>query len=765
MLAWTIKNKKSFGITAILAVGFFVAVFLFFGMSTVSAADVPGANPQGPDTFGLETVGDTILLPATDIRLIVARIIRAVLGLLGIMTVVIMMYAGFLIMTAGGNEEKIIKGKKTMINGVIGLAIILSSFAIVQFVLNMLSGQMNGGMAPDFVKKPYINTYSGSGSLGKIVKDHYPMRDQIGVKRNTSIMVTFAEPIDPSSLIENTNNTCYGLESDIVTCDEDNTVPVYGDCVDDEFDDNFYEENCDKLIATAVEIYMSDDEAQALVLAAAMTSYDNNGDADTFVFKPIEPLGSNTEDVWYTVDLRPSILKKGLEGIAPLSIFSGSFSGHYLWEFQTDVNFDFTPPHVVMARPPTNEEKIPRNRIVQITFSEAMNPLAVQGVFNEDSFFENIIINRENPDTKELEIVPGQWNITNGYKTVEFISDEECGRNSCGEVMYCLPLTCKDESDKQCYNPYGVLLRTALLLPNGIGFASYPLSGVMDTADNALDGNNDDVADNRPLIGKDMPDGSNDTKFIGDGEKKIVGEQVVGEPDNYYWFFSVFNIIDREAPFVETVLPNLDQGGVSEKAPIQMNFSKVMRISTMDDLELVEDPDDSLDADGEPIEFGDRDYYPIGSCFSVGDGGDEDKRCLDTMWYVDASSVSEATATAPAKTTTYLLHRDLGPNGYDFYYFPVVPSIVTDENQNCLYPGYGPDKDVQDNLIPNCQVNYDDDGKIIKLENGEFDIPGCVDVNFTSSTDTGCIQTTESPTDKMKSTTSTCVDFLKEKSV
>ena len=78
------------------------------------------------------------------------------------------------------------------------------------------------------------------------------------------------------------------MESDIVTCDEDNTVPVYGDCVDDEFDDNFYEENCDKLITTAVEIYMSDDEAQALVLAAAMTSYDNNGDADTFVFKPID---------------------------------------------------------------------------------------------------------------------------------------------------------------------------------------------------------------------------------------------------------------------------------------------------------------------------------------------------------------------------------------------------------------------------------------------------------------------------------------------
>lgn len=755
MLAWTIKNKKSFRRTAILAVGFFVAVFLFLNiLPALAGVDVPGTDPQGPDTFGLEPVEQTILLPSTDIRLIIARIIRAVLGLLGIITIVIMLYAGFIWMTSGGNEEKVIKAKRTMINATIGIAIILSAFSIVQFILNMLSGGFQQGVAPDFIKKPYINTYSGSGSLGTIVKDHYPMRNQTGVKRNTSIMVTFAEPIDPSSLIENTNNTCYGPESTIVTCDDVNTDPVYGDCVEADYNDNYYEENCDSLITDTVEIYMSDDEEQNLVSAAAMTSYDGSGDAYSFVFKPLEPIGNSTEDVWYTVDLRASILKKKLEGVDQTSIFAGSFSGHYLWEFQTDVNFDFEPPHVVTVRPPSSDTNIPRNRVIQIFFNEPMNPLSVQGVFNADSFFDNIVINRENPDTKETEIVPGEWRISNGYQTVEFISDESCGYNSCGELMYCLPINC-NPGDTECSNPYRVLLRTALLLPNSIGFESYPLSGVMDTADNGLDGNNDGEPDDQPDKGALMSDESKNFKFIGLGEGNEVVDNVA-VPDNYYWRFSIRNKIDREAPFIETLSPDLDQGGVSEKSPIMIYFSKVMLHSSLDDLRLVEYPDDSLDADGEPIAKENRDYYPDGSCFSIGDGGEDDKRCLDTMWYLDSSQIFE-TETTPAKTITQILHRDLGPNGYDFYYMPEIPSTVTDENQNCLYPGYGPDTTIG-GQTSDCQISYDDDGKI-------SGVTGCVDVNFDATTDTGCIQTTEAADDKKQPDTGSCVDFLKEKSV
>nr|NIS50742.1 hypothetical protein [Phycisphaerae bacterium] len=58
--------------------------------------------------------------------------------LLGIIAVVIILIGGFQWMTAGGNEENVDKAKKRIIQGVIGLAIILASWAIARFVLESL---------------------------------------------------------------------------------------------------------------------------------------------------------------------------------------------------------------------------------------------------------------------------------------------------------------------------------------------------------------------------------------------------------------------------------------------------------------------------------------------------------------------------------------------------------------------------------------------------------------------------------------------------
>ena len=772
MLAWTIKNKKSFRKTAILAVGFFVAVFLFLNIiPALAQIVVQGTDPQGPDMFGLEPIGQNIGLASTDIRLIVARIIRAVLGLLGIIAIVIMMYAGFTIMTAGGNEEKIIKGKKTMINGVIGIAIILSSFAIVQFLINMLGGGSQLGAAPDFVKKPYINTYSGSGSLGTIIKDHYPTRDQIDVKRNVSIIVTFDSAIDPSSIIENTNDTCWD-ETDTfatTTCNfkligENKVIlkPYYGDCLTDV--DNFsYALHCDKLITTSTEIYRSkeitgteEDETviKELVNAAAMTTYNGDGVAKTFVFKPLEALGDDVEDVWYTVDLRPSILKKIEPGDEVVSVFSGSYSGHYLWEFQTGTEFDFDPPHVIYVNPAVGELDVPKNRRVQIMFNEAINPLTVQGIFSTSSIFDNILINRPEQASTTDKIVSGEWKITNGYTAVEFVPDEECGFNSCGKLMYCLSVDCPEDNPEgnwDCSNNYEILIRTAQKIDGTDLFEAVPLTGVTDTADNALNGDWDVEGDIEVFDGRPTKGLNGNFKLINENEKVA---------DNYFWSFEVLNKVDREAPFIENVTPELDQGGVGEKEPVIINFSKMMILSSLDDLDMTEFPDDSLDDNGDPLEDNQRNLYtdtPQGSCFLVGDNVEKDRRCLDSFWSIDISRVVDD------KAQTELRHRVLGPNGYDFYYYPEIPSTVLDENQNCLYPGYGPDTDVAGADVE-CKISYNEFGNV--LENK----PGCVEVNIVSSTDTGCIQTTSPNTngeltnDKWQSSTSTCLDFLEDES-
>lgn len=79
-----------------------------------------------------------------DPRITVARIIRVGIGILGILDVVIIVYAGFLWMTAGGNEEKVGEAKKWLYGSVIGLAIIFSAYALAGFIIDQLTAAIGG---------------------------------------------------------------------------------------------------------------------------------------------------------------------------------------------------------------------------------------------------------------------------------------------------------------------------------------------------------------------------------------------------------------------------------------------------------------------------------------------------------------------------------------------------------------------------------------------------------------------------------------------
>lgn len=76
-----------------------------------------------------------------DPRLTVALIIRFALSLLGTIALVLVVYAGFLWMTAGGNEEQVTKSKTLLFQAVIGLAIILMSYGIVLLATRIVMGQ------------------------------------------------------------------------------------------------------------------------------------------------------------------------------------------------------------------------------------------------------------------------------------------------------------------------------------------------------------------------------------------------------------------------------------------------------------------------------------------------------------------------------------------------------------------------------------------------------------------------------------------------
>lgn len=101
------------------------------------------------DTFGINPIGNQVegKLGNRDLRETAANLINILLGLLGLIAVVIVLAGGFKWMTAGGSEDKIADARKMIFSGVIGLAIILSAWAISLFVLNQLTSATGGGAA------------------------------------------------------------------------------------------------------------------------------------------------------------------------------------------------------------------------------------------------------------------------------------------------------------------------------------------------------------------------------------------------------------------------------------------------------------------------------------------------------------------------------------------------------------------------------------------------------------------------------------------
>jgi hypothetical protein len=78
-------------------------------------------------------------LGETDIRLIIGRIISALLGISGALALLMFVWGGMQWLTSGGNTDRIKKGKDTLVWAVIGLVVIFTSYAIVRAVITALS--------------------------------------------------------------------------------------------------------------------------------------------------------------------------------------------------------------------------------------------------------------------------------------------------------------------------------------------------------------------------------------------------------------------------------------------------------------------------------------------------------------------------------------------------------------------------------------------------------------------------------------------------
>ncbi|MDD4332973.1 MAG: hypothetical protein PHT51_02570 [Patescibacteria group bacterium] len=169
--------------------------------------------------------GEQIGLGSTDPRLIVANVIRVALGFLGIIAVGIIIYAGWMYMTAAGNAEQIEKAKKTLKAALIGLIIILMSFAIASFVISriMQATGVEEGQTCAVDSDCTGNFYCCSGtcktscvpggcvglgcaSFGEFIYSNNPSDRSINNPRNSAIVLTFNKDLTKLAQDDLNNN-------------------------------------------------------------------------------------------------------------------------------------------------------------------------------------------------------------------------------------------------------------------------------------------------------------------------------------------------------------------------------------------------------------------------------------------------------------------------------------------------------------------------------------------------------------------------------
>jgi len=114
----------------------------FYFIQSVNATDV-GAKASVRDQ--LEAAGKPWGGGAPSLGGIMATAIKAFLGLLGIIFLVLIIYAGYTWMTAQGEEEKVTRAKETLQRAIIGLIIIVAAYSITYFVFSNLPGGGSGG--------------------------------------------------------------------------------------------------------------------------------------------------------------------------------------------------------------------------------------------------------------------------------------------------------------------------------------------------------------------------------------------------------------------------------------------------------------------------------------------------------------------------------------------------------------------------------------------------------------------------------------------
>ncbi len=349
-----------------------------------------------------------------------------------------------------------------------------------------------------------------------------------------------------------------------------------------------------------------------------------------------------------------------------------------------------------------DEKDIPINSVLKVTFNEAINPLTLSGNAQDVSDYIRIINKNSsqvagsscnvNSDCRSFkcdtgtcvgDFINGRFMVSSDYKTVEFLSDNECGINGCGEKIYCLPAnsnlaveivaanlrSCTNDNACVASSPFNSCSPTAFSYNTcqNIDQYNYPLAnvlnldGVVDLALNSLDGNRNTLAD---------------------GPFKFYNENLgnIEDKDNYTFSFFVSDRQEISAPQITSIIPTNDQSGLSSLTdPVKVKFNNLMMHSTLRS-GSINIPVGAESINHKFINLRTSDISPLGYWLGSSD--------------VDVSPLDGV----PDITVTQIDHT---PFLESISYNAQVGSGVKDIYQNCFKPSAGPNCEAtQEN--PSC---------------------------------------------------------------
>ncbi len=106
---------------------FFSIAHLFLFINQVAAENVKLDNPLTGDQNPL------------GIPVVIGRIVRALLGVIGVVALLFFVIGGFYYLGSAGNPEKVKKGTQTLVWAIVGMIVAFGSYALLDFILKAVT--------------------------------------------------------------------------------------------------------------------------------------------------------------------------------------------------------------------------------------------------------------------------------------------------------------------------------------------------------------------------------------------------------------------------------------------------------------------------------------------------------------------------------------------------------------------------------------------------------------------------------------------------